>query len=405
MQYILSVYHALKLFPFRQYLPAIFFLGGFLWDALTIGKQVQSSDLIFLTIYLVAAAMILWWLAHHAEKSQEQLNSHLNEGKLLRILPKKWREATPYFLLQFLFGSLLSSLFILYFKSASHAFALVWSLALAATLVGNEFLEHHYKENTVSWTMFGFCAILLLNFLLPSLLGSIHWAWFVISTLSGAGLTHYFYKKSHNQKSKVSMVFATDLNASADPSLNRSQQINHGSTKQHASITPTWIVAGVLMVAYFCDVIPPVPLVRLDAKVGTGLIKVAGDYRINIDHYPWWQPWRLFSEEIHIVAGERVYCVTAVFAPRGLHTMLYHRWQHKQSKNWVTTSRIGFSLNGGRQAGFRGYTYKQNLAAGEWRVTVETEEGHTVSADDFTVVVSPSVGQNTQLNPRKQVSI
>ena len=84
---------------------------------------------------------------------------------------------------------------------------------------------------------------------------------------------------------------------------------------------------------------------------------------------------------------------------------MYLLWQHKQSKNWVTTSRIGFSLNGGRQAGFRGYTYKQNLAAGEWRVTVETEEGHTVSADDFTVVVSPSVGQNTQLNPRKQVSI
>lgn len=384
----------LTLQKLRQYLPAIFFLGGFAWDALTIGRQVQQSDLIILTSYLVAAALILWWLAHHAEKSHEQLHSHLSEGWMLRILPKNWRGAVPYFLLQFLFGSLLSALFILYFKSSSYAYALIWSLLLAAALVGNEFLEHHYKESTISWTMFGFCAILLLNFLIPCLFGSIHWFWFVLSTLTGAGLTHYFYLKAHSKIHQIKSATNSIETDTMPPSQSPCRKLS-------TAIIPTWIVAGVLMVAYFCDVIPPVPLVKLDARVGTTLTKTAGDFRINIDYHPWWQPWRVFSNAVHIAAGERVYCVTAIFAPQGLHTVLYHRWQYKQGKTWVTASRISFALNGGRQAGYRGSTYKQNLAAGDWRVIVETEEAHTVSVDNFTIVVTPSGEQILH----KQVSI
>jgi len=380
----------LSLQTIRQCLPAIFFLGGFVWDALTIGKQVQQSDLIIFSTYLVAAGLILWWLAHHAEKSEEQLNAHLTEGKILRILPKKWREAAPYFLLQFLFGSLLSALFILYFKSASYAYALFWSLLLAGTLVGNEFLELHYKQSTISWTMFGFCSILLLNFLLPCLFGSIHWFWFVLSTMAGAGSTHYFYIKAH----QVKLVANNDAIQISPPPISQ-------KSKFSTSIIPTWLVAALLMVAYFSDVIPPVPLVKLDVRVGTSLTKTTRDYQLSVDAIPWWQFWRLLSGDVHIGAGERLYCVTAVFAPQGLKTRLYHRWQHKQGANWVTTSRIGFSLNGGRLAGFRGNTYKKNLAAGNWRVIVETEDQHTVSVDNFTVFIDAT---NTPIS-RKQVKI
>ena len=377
----------------RQYLPALFFLAGFAWDALTIGRQVQQSDLIILSSYLLAAGLILWWLAHHAEKTPTQLNAHFATGKTLRIVPKKWREQTPYFLLQFLFGSLLSALFILYFKSASYAYALVWSTLLAATLIGNEFLEHHYKQQTIAWTMFGFCAILLLNFILPCILGSIHWFWFVLSTLVGAGFTHFFYKKANHIKRQTQAM----QNDMSQDDIALSQQDQPAS----ASIVPTWIVASLLMLAYFNDVIPPVPLVELEAKIGTALVKNAVDYRVSVDDVAWWQPWRLLSNELHIVAGERVYYVTAIFAPQGLKTRLYHKWQHKNGTIWVTQSRIGFALNGGRQAGFRGYTFKQNLSAGDWRIVVETEEAHTVSVYGFTVVLKPV----TEVIARKQVKI
>lgn len=48
-------------------------------------------------------------------------------------------------------------------------------------------------------------------------------------------------------------------------------------------------------------------------------------------------------------------------------------------------SRIGFTLSGGRYDGFRGYTYKQQLQAGEWKVSVETENEKTVAVQEFTI--------------------
>ena len=345
----MQFYHFARHFAWRKYFPVIFFFGGFAFDALTLGKQVQQSDFVMLTGYLLLAACILWWLAHHAQRA----TVNISEAGILRLLPKAWRASAPYFVLQFIYGNLLSALFIVYFKSSSHAMALVWSLALAGFLVGNEYLEDHYHEHTISWTMFGFCAILLLNFLLPCLVGSIHWFWFVLSTLAGAGLTHFFYKKS-------------------------------GQPMAH--IAPTWLLASLLLLAYFSDVIPPVPLVKQDAAIGVALTKT-NTYNVQVDDHDWWQIWRAFSDDIHIQAGERVYCVTAVFAPRGLHTRLYHRWEFYTGKVWVMASRIGFTLNGGREAGFRGYTYKQNLQAGEWRVTVETEDARTLSTDHFTLVI------------------
>ncbi|MFZ3088946.1 MAG: DUF2914 domain-containing protein, partial [Methylotenera sp.] len=35
--------------------------------------------------------------------------------------------------------------------------------------------------------------------------------------------------------------------------------------------------------------------------------------------------------------------------------------------------------------GFRGYTYKQNLAEGDWRVSVETENEKTIAVLTFSV--------------------
>jgi hypothetical protein len=44
-------------------------------------------------------------------------------------------------------------------------------------------------------------------------------------------------------------------------------------------------------------------------------------------------------------------------------------------------------LAGGRENGFRGYTYKQGLQAGDWRVSVETENNKTVAVHEFSVAL------------------
>lgn len=337
------IQHVLKL---GDFLPAIFFFGGFVWDALTIGRNVTALDLTIFSAYLVCAAGILYLIGRPESVAP-------SSGKFTAIFKKLYTPRLPYFLLQFLFGSLFSALFILYFKSSSHWLAWLMSLALGALLVANEFLENEYKRFTLSWALFGLCAILLSNFALPFLLGSIHALWFYLSTLMGAGLAYWLYKITPNHM---------------------------------GSIKPVGMIAAVLMFAYAVDMIPPVPLVKRDVAIAYELTKVGNDYQLTQQASKWWVFWRKTSDELALTSGQRVYCFSSVFAPTGLKTKLYHRWEYYDNKlGWKTQSHIGFDLSGGRHNGFRGYTYKQNLTAGDWRVSVETENGKTIAVHKFSV--------------------
>ncbi len=331
---------------FSDYFPAMFFFGGFAWDALTIGRSVTAPDLFIFSGYLLGAGLILFSISRPSFILADT-------AKLPMRLHWLYASRLPYFLLQFLFGSVLSALFILYFKSANHWLAWLLSLLLAAMLVANEFLESEYRRFTLSWALFGFCAMLLFNFMLPFLLGSIHAAWFYLSTILGAFAAYWLYKLTPNHL---------------------------------GSIAPVWAIAAMLMLAYAIDMIPPVPLVKRDVAVAYALNKVNGEYQLSQQKSAWWVFWRKTSDDLQITPGQRVYCFSSVFAPAGLKTRLYHRWQiYTKKHGWVTASHIGFGLSGGRYNGFRGYTYKQNLSAGDWRVRVETENEKTIAVHEFTI--------------------
>lgn len=332
----------------RQALPAAAFFSGFAWDALTLGRSVAPMDLWLLSAYLAGAAALLWYLGHRQAAVANEL---AQADAASEVAAPWWRESGPYFLLQFLFGGLFSALFIFYFKSSSHFLAILWALGLGGLLVANEFLEDRYRRFTLTWALFGLCAMLLLNFVLPHMIGSISAVWFVLSTLAGAGLTHWLRLKTPGRPGRIK---------------------------------PVWGIAAGLLLAYAADVIPPVPLVKRDIAVGHALRHADLAYRLQQEKTPWWVFWRRVESEIHLKPGERLYCVSAVFAPSGLDTRLYHRWSHYDPANgWVDTPRIGFGLTGGRAGGYRGYTWKQNLTPGEWRIAVETENGHTVAVHRF----------------------
>lgn len=344
----------------RQALPALAFFGGFLWDALTLGRAVGPLDLAILAGYLAAAAGILWYLGRRAALAGNAIAPPPAEvsggAQPPALVPPEapwWRESGPYLLLQFFFGGLFSALFIFYFKSSSHLPALLWALGLGALLVANEFLEDRYRRFTLTWALFGLCAMLLLNFVVPHLVGSIAGFWFLLSTLAGAGLAHWLRAKTPGRPGRIK---------------------------------PMWMVAAGLLLAYALHILPPVPLVKKDIQVGHALGKAAGKYWLQREQAPWWVFWRRYTGELHLAPGEPIYCVSAVFAPTGLNARLYHRWQHYDAaRGWTTHSRIGFTLAGGRAGGYRGYTYKRNLAHGEWKVAVETEDGRTVAIHHFQV--------------------
>lgn len=339
-------------------IPVVFFFAGFVWDALTIGHNVAALDLYIFAFYLFAAGTILYWIGRPAGEATESNTLYAGVFKLLNLLQTP---RLPYFLLQFLFGSLFSALFILYFKSSSHWLAWLTSLILGVLLVANEFLESEYKRFTLSWAIFGLCAMLLFNFALPFMLGSIHAIWFYLSTFLGAALAYWLYKK----------------------------------TPQHfGSIKPVAFIAAALMLAYSVDMIPPVPLVKREVVVAYDLTKQNGNYLLKQQAAPWWKFWRTTSDNLQLIPGQRVYCFSSVFAPPGLETKLVHRWQHYNEKTgWQTLSTAKFELAGGRYGGFRGYTYKTGLIEGDWRVSVETENEKTIAVHTFSVThteISPA---------------
>lgn len=95
----------------QRALPATAFFAGFLWDALTLGRSVAPLDLWILSAYLAGAGALLWFLGR-----RQQALAALPAGPALAT-PPWWRESAPYFLLQFLFGGLLSALFIFISKA------------------------------------------------------------------------------------------------------------------------------------------------------------------------------------------------------------------------------------------------------------------------------------------------
>jgi hypothetical protein len=344
----------------RGAFPAIAFFGGFLWDAFTLGRSIQSFDLVTLFAYLLGAGILLLWLGRREGKPHDESEAApaLPEGGVARLLHMA-REEGPTMALQFFFGGIFSALAILYFLSSSYlpGFAVVG--LLTALLCLNEFLEGHYKRRfTLTWTLFALCAILFLNFALPHLFHSVSPFWFYVSTALGLGLVYLIRKQS---------------------------------PRAEGSLWPSVALAAVLVGLFIVNAIPPVPLVKKNLVVCRELEKREGAYAGRMENPPLYVFWRRSESLVHQRPGEKIFCFTSVFIPTGIECTLYHRWMRKDPRtgSWMEYSRIGFPIRGGRKEGYRGFTYKRNLDAGRWQVRVETEEGRILGMTRFTVESVP----------------
>jgi hypothetical protein len=66
-------------------------------------------------------------------------------------------------------------------------------------------------------------------------------------------------------------------------------------------------------------------------------------------------------------------------------------WSRRiDSAGWKVSDRIAFEISGGREGGYRGYTRKQTITPGKWRVEVETDRGQILGTIDFTVISRPN---------------
>jgi len=132
--------------------------------------------------------------------------------------------------------------------------------------------------------------------------------------------------------------------------------------------------------------------VKKEMFIGHEVHRVNGGY-VAVIESPGWRFWRTSSATFHRSGAERVYCFTSVFVPNGIQTTIRHRWEYFDH-GWKTADVRTFRIEGGRKTGYRGYTYKQNITPGRWRVTAESESGAAIGILDFTVV--PGTPQKTR---------
>lgn len=333
----------------KRVFPFVAFLGGFIVDALTLGRHITVLNFYQLGAYLAGAACFALWLAWR------QRQAHLPpppadtwRGQVARLV---WQ--APYLLIQLFYGSIFSALFILYFKSSGHLGAWLTALVLGALLVGNEFVGERYgRRFTLTWTLFALNAILLLNFVLPQLAGSLHPVWFYVSTLTGALLAHLLRRVAPGQPGRIG---------------------------------PAWGVALALLAAWHFGMIAPVPLVNRDMAVGYDFVQDAGRFSLVVEPAPWWQFWRTQAAVAHVPTGARLYGVSAVFAPLGVTAALEHRWEVRERGAWRLFYSNRFSSTGGRERGFRGYSWVLDPMPGDWRFVVGTQDGRTIGVLSFRV--------------------
>lgn len=147
-------------------------------------------------------------------------------------------------------------------------------------------------------------------------------------------------------------------------------------------------VLVLMNVFYFTNVLPPLPLSGEAAGIYHEVWHVPGAYLATSETG---QPWRVnylgFQPTLHVVPDEPLFAYSSVFAPTALTTTIVHRWQWYDplQKAWITKAVVSYSIVGGRDGGYRGYSKAFVNEAGQWRVSIETLDGRLVEQLPFIV--------------------
>lgn len=266
------------------------------------------------------------------------------------------------FLIQFTFGALLSASLVFYWFSGSISASWPIMILLAIFMVSNEVFNHYYLKPVIQVSVFYFVSFSLLALALPYAFNSLNPMLFLsagigsfIFVLICLKIFTRFEKTIFLSQNKILFVMA--------------------------------MIFVAMQALYFGNIIPPIPLSLREAGVYHNIERSGRFYSLLVEKEAWWDKF-VPGQTIHISKSNRLYVYSSIFAPTKLHTTIVHHWQWFDSveKKWIDKDRLTFTLSGGRDEGYRGYSMKSNVPVGKWRVRMETERGQVIGSIGFNVV-------------------
>lgn len=349
----------------KKYAPVVFFMGGFLWDSLTLGRidGWYSNTILFFYLISLTVSLYIYNLA--------------DDGHWENTFLEPYLEYSPY-AIQFFLGGLSSAYVIFFFQSVSFTKTMVFFVILLLLLFGNEFLKHRISNKYLQFGAYFFVCFTYFIFFLPILFGFMNTFLFILSGLAGLSVTLYLLRR----------ILRKSPSTRKDVSKNKLISLIFG-------------IYIFINGCYYFNLIPPVPLSLQQGLVAYEVTKSENAFQVTYEQSGFPRVWKNFHPTFYSSGSDSVFVYTSIFAPTDLSKSVQHRWQWYDSENerWSPTDTINYEVTGGREGGYRGYTFKKNIWPGQWKVQVTTDNGLVLGAIEFKIV-SDSTRNNARLTTR-----
>ena len=332
---------------FETYLPAAFFAGGFLLDVVTLGEVDDTSNILIFSVYLSLATVVLALELLGINSIQTNKN-WLSKGF-------EYREEAFHFFL----GALLSAFTLFYFKSSSLASSFIFLLIMLAILLLNETSFFKSKGIIIRSILIMLALVSYFILTIPTLVGQANVFVFALCILSALGVCFLAFWLLKKRISNTQILLKNFF-------------------------YPQVAVLIVFVLLYSFRVLPPVPLSIKSIGIFHDVIKANGQY-LALTENPGWLFGKYGDVDFKAREGDKVYVATNIFSPAGFKGKVYLHFMLEGADGWMTSDRIPIRIWGGRQAGFRGYAYKENYTPGNWQVRVETDEGLEIGRINFEI--------------------
>ncbi|OHA09357.1 MAG: hypothetical protein A3B37_02220 [Candidatus Sungbacteria bacterium RIFCSPLOWO2_01_FULL_59_16] len=337
---------------YERYMAPVAFMAGFALDVFTLLRTDALFDNVVLIAHLAVAGMGI------------VLINAYESGRIRGGAVERFAHLLPI-PIQFSFGALFSGFTVLYARSGSLAGSGVFLGLLALVLLANEFSRERYRHVVVHLCIYFTALFAYLIFAVPLVTKTIGAGTFLVS--GGASIAG------------IAIVIGGIAFIAPNRIAGYRRSLLFG-------------IGGVYLlfhVLYFANIIPPIPLALKRLEVYHSVERTnGGGYLVTYEKPAWYEWLGITSAVFHWRRGTAIYAYSAVFSPADINTTIFHHWSRydPESGEWIEESVIPFAIAGGRAEGYRGYTLKQAITTGKWRIEVRTGRGQLLGRRVFEVI-------------------